>query len=636
MNSAPETFPLGLPTGDHAAGPTLFDDHAGRCLAALAARVCDAPWALFAGGGAEGLQPESVHGPVPPAALAALELLGRVGRCGLHVIEDLATRGDWKPAAHHPEGDPAPDLAPVRFLAGRVFPAAGGGQNAPAGALCVMAPGPRRLTDAQAAALAEVADLAAALLAARAAQRQELERLQHHDALTGLPNRERAVEQLGRLMAQAGAVAWLTVGLDRFKGVNETLGRGASDQILREAAERLRECVPLTAVVARQFGAVFSVALPGVGGPQDLEPTGRAVLNTLARPFRVGGRDVTLSASIGAALAPRDAQDAEALERCAEIAFNRAAGAGGHRVNYYDPHLGQEARERFSLERELKLALDRGQFRLLYQPQTVTRTGQVRGVEILLRWEHPKRGLLPPADFLAVAEETGLMVPIGEWAARTACLQFKRWLDAGLPLARLALNVSPRELAQADLDRRLGRLLADVGLDPKQVELELSESLLAAEDFQGDAVLAGLNALGVSLALDDFGTSRLSFARLKRLPLGVVKIDGALVRAAAGNPSQAAIVKAMIDAGHSLRLEVIAEGVETMVQFDWLRANGCDAVQGYQFGRPQAPEDLFPWLRTHESGPAGMPANATASAHAEPWPEPATTRSGAGASGKSF
>jgi diguanylate cyclase (GGDEF)-like protein/PAS domain S-box-containing protein len=449
-------------------------------------------------------------------------------------------------------------------------------------------------------------------LAADVTERQAAEarvrHLAHHDGLTGLPNRLLFQERLAAALADArrsrrgGAV--LLLDLDRFKEVNDSLGHPAGDELLREAAARLRGCAAPADTVARLGGDEFAIVQPGRGGGAGPAEAARAlagaVMGALARPFRVEGQDVHAGTSVGVALFPDDGAAAGDLLRRADMALYRAKAAGRGTSRFFEPAMEEEARSRKAVEGELRRALERDELELFYQPQVRLADGLVVGLEALVRWRHPTRGLVGPAEFVPVAEESGLILALGERVLDEACRRLRAW-DADGRRLRVAVNLSPAQF-RVGLAEAVERRLAAHGADPRRLELELTEGALLRDTRANVATLERLKATGVTLALDDFGTGYSSLGYLGRFPFDAIKIDRSFVAGLGRDAYATAIVRTVVGLGHELGMTVVAEGVETRAQLERLRDLGCDVGQGFLFGRPAAVADLD--LGPREVGPA--------------------------------
>ncbi len=417
----------------------------------------------------------------------------------------------------------------------------------------------------------------------------------YHDALTGLPNRSLLEDRLHQLLVMSGRqespVAVMFIDLDRFKQVNDTLGHGAGDLLLKVVAGRIAGCLRAEDTVARLGGDEFAVLLPGVGHPEAVATVARKLLGALAQPLEIAGQEVSVSGSIGVSLHPPDGDDVPSLLKHADAAMYRAKGQGGNGYCLFAPSMSAHARANLLMESSLRQALTRGQFRLVYQPQVDLDTGQVRAVEALCRWHHPELGVIPPAQFIPLAEDTGLIVPLGEWVLREACRQAVRWRDGGYPIP-VAVNLSARQFAQPGLSGLVCSVLAETGLDAPWLELELTESAIMNSALSAVDVLHGFRRLGVRLALDDFGTGYSSLSYLRRFPFNVLKIDRSFIAGIADDRVNQALVKAILELSRALELEVVAEGVERDDQRRALRALGCWVVQGYLFSPPVPPDQV--------------------------------------------
>ncbi|WP_135466107.1 bifunctional diguanylate cyclase/phosphodiesterase [Crenalkalicoccus roseus] len=422
----------------------------------------------------------------------------------------------------------------------------------------------------------------------RIAAEARIRHLAHHDPLTGLPNRARLVERMEEALAGARrggpGFAVLYLDLDRFKPVNDLYGHGAGDRLLREAAQRLRAEVRESDMVARLGGDEFAILMAPAAGPGAAAALAERLVRSLALPFDLGeGAIASVSVSIGIALHPADAQDAEALLRAADTALYRVKSAGRDGHAFFQPEMDQDLRLRRALEQDIRLAPARGELALHYQPVAAAETGEVIGFEALLRWHHPRHGQVPPDVFIPIAEASGGILRLGEWALAEACREAARWPR---PL-RVAVNVSPIQIQHADFCRLLARTLGETGLAPERLEIEVTESLFVSEVERALETLRGVKALGVRVALDDFGTGYSSLGTLRTFPFDKIKVDRSFVRGLGGDEQARAIVRAVLGLGRGMRLPVVAEGVETPAQLRELRQENCDEVQGYLIGRPQ-------------------------------------------------
>ena len=430
----------------------------------------------------------------------------------------------------------------------------------------------------------------------RAQAQERLQYLAHHDSLTGLPNRALFLERLDHALTRARwtkrPLAILFLDLDRFKNINDTLGHDIGDSALRVASERLLSCVREGDTVARFGGDEFTVLLEDMANTDDVPAIAQKIIDILSRPFVVGDREFVITASIGISLYPNDGDDSLRLLRNADTAMYRAKDQGRNKHQFYSSEMSAKALEKFTLESSLRHALDRGEFLLYYQPQVNLSTGQVTGVEALLRWQHPELGLILPTQFIPVAEETGLMKAIDEWVLHTACAQAQAWQSAGIPSISMIVNLSGRSFSEARLAEVISRTLDQTGLAPEMLELEITESVIMQNSQTTVEMLEALNRKGLRLAIDDFGTGYSSLSYLKRFSIDTLKIDQSFVRDVTTDADDASIVTAIIAMGHGLQLKVIAEGVETSGQLDFLRHHDCDGMQGFLFSRPQPEADI--------------------------------------------
>jgi diguanylate cyclase (GGDEF)-like protein len=425
---------------------------------------------------------------------------------------------------------------------------------------------------------------------------QRVEYLAYHDALTGLPNRSMFSKLLSQRIIeahQAGrqlAVAFLD--LDRFKQINDTLGHDAGDQLLKSAAARLKECVRDSDTVARLGGDEFVLLLPELGGEQYAETVAQKILSVVGKPFTLIGHEFRVTTSIGISMYPQDGLDEQTLTKNADIAMYQAKAQGRNNFQFYSEKLDSNSLQRLTLELSLRQALERNEFRLYYQAKRDIGSGRIAGMEALLRWQHPELGTLQPLQFLPVAEETGLIVPIGKWVLKTACLQNVAWQAQGLPHVSIAVNLTARQFRDVHLLRDVKSILEVTQLAPHLLELEINESLLIRDVPDTLRILAGLKQLGVRIAIDDFGTGYSSLATLQRFPLDTIKIDLSFIRDITGVAENAGLADAVIAMGKSLSMTVVAQGVETREQAEFLRAHTCDELQGFYFKRP-LPADQF-------------------------------------------
>jgi diguanylate cyclase (GGDEF)-like protein/PAS domain S-box-containing protein len=430
---------------------------------------------------------------------------------------------------------------------------------------------------------------------------EALLRVINHDALTGLPNRVLLQDRLERAITHAhragSQVAVMFIDLDRFKHVNDTLGHDAGDQLIVEIARRLAGSLRESDTVARQGGDEFVVVLPEMSGETDAARVARKLLDNLFQPLLLCGQEVFPTGSIGIAMYPRDGTDSATLLKCADSAMYGSKGEGGNGFSFYMADMGAQTALHLRMESELQRALQRREFVLHYQPVVDIATGHLGGVEALLRWQPQGKPMVSPADFIPLAEETGLIVPIGEWVLETAMAQQVAWQQGGLPPVRVSVNLSARQFLGQDVAQRVAALLEKTGCDPRALTLEITESVLMQNPVAATATMARLAAMGVQLAIDDFGTGYSSLASLKRFPIHSLKIDRSFVSDLIDDADDAAIVDAVIGLAHSMKLNVIAEGVETTDQLAFLLAHGCDQMQGFCYSRPVAPDAIEALLR---------------------------------------
>ncbi len=435
-----------------------------------------------------------------------------------------------------------------------------------------------------------------------------------HDELTNLPNRSMFSQLLKIAVVTAQRYkrkfAVLFVDLDRFKMVNDSLGHEAGDALLKDFSRRLAQNLRSSDVVARLGGDEFAVLVPEVGDESQVAKVAREILSTAIKPVLIGGRECRVTASVGISIYPVDAQDEESLLKNADLAMYFAKEEGKNNFQFFSKGIRARSLERIALETNLRQALERGEFFIHYQPKVDLKTRAITGVEALLRWQNEELGLVSPAQFIPIAEEIGLIVPIGMWVVRKACLQIMEWHRQGLPFLRMAVNLSPRQFADPNLLQDIAAILRDTGIAPGLLELELTEGMLMSDVDRAVRILASLCKVGVRLALDDFGTGYSSLAQLKRFPFDTLKVDRSFVRDLMQNPEDQAITEAIIAMGKSLGMTVVAEGVETLEQERFLLEHACDQSQGFYFSKPIAADTFAELFRQHkpsECGSAGSP-----------------------------
>lgn len=423
----------------------------------------------------------------------------------------------------------------------------------------------------------------------RARAEQEIQHLANYDTLTGLPNRNLLHDRLQQAIAQAArqesSVGVLCLDLDRFKGINDSLGHNVGDSLLKMVAGRLRMCVRESDTLSRIGGDEFVIVLRLVSDEDGISNAASKILSVISEPFRFEDQELYLTASVGIAVYPTDGTDAHTLLKHADLAMYQAKDMDRNNFQFFSSDLNVKVMERMVLENSLRRALERNEFQLYYQPQLNVVSQEIVGFEALLRWKHPDLGMIAPDKFIPLAEETGLILSIGEWVIRTACHQTKVWQDAGLKPVKMAVNLSGRQF-RMKLDRVVEDILQETGLDAQWLELELTESILMKSFSQNQELLQALADMGCQLSIDDFGTGYSSLAYLKHFPLGRLKIDRSFVRDIIHNPDDMAIAKIIIDMAHTLKMQVTAEGVEDQEQLALLKSFGCHEMQGFLFSKP--------------------------------------------------
>ena len=435
----------------------------------------------------------------------------------------------------------------------------------------------------------------------RKAAEERVQFLAYYDALTGLPNRtllrDRLTKALASARRQKNKVALLFVDLDHFKIINDSLGHSLGDLFLQDVAERLKRLTREQDTVARQGGDEFLIVVTSVKDIADAAVAAKRCMDALTAEFVVQGHSLSISCSLGISIFPEHGTDGETLIKNADAAMYCAKESGRNDFRFFTKDMNAQVTERLTLESSLRLALDRKELFLVYQPQIEIATGTIIGLEALLRWQHPELGLVPPDKFIRIAENSGLIMPIGEWVLRTACSQARKWQDEGLLAVPVAVNVSAVQFRQTGFCELIGRVLGETRLAPQYLELELTESLLLSNADTMSSVLQDLRAMGLKLAIDDFGTGYSSLSYLKHFPISKLKIDRSFIRNVAVDPDDAAITTAIISMAKSLHLKVIAEGVEDEAQMTFLRAHQCDEIQGYYSSKPLAVDKVPDKLR---------------------------------------
>lgn len=434
---------------------------------------------------------------------------------------------------------------------------------------------------------------------------QHLEKLAHYDPLTGLANRVLFRDRVDHAITVAKRtgekLAVMFLDLDDFKIVNDTLGHPAGDELLAQVGKRLRTCVRQSDTVARLGGDEFTLLLVNFADTRSLDFLARKIIGRLAEPFTISERTLYVTTSIGISLFPDDSRDVDEMIRNSDTAMYNAKEKGKNRVEYFSKEMNARAVKRLDLETSLREALKEEQFVLYFQPQIDIASGRVSGCEALIRWNHPRHGVVSPAEFIGLAEETGLIIPIGEWALRMSCEQMRWWQQRGMPSFRMGVNVSGRQLWGAEIVRVISEILDTSGLDPSLLDIEVTESTLMHNTDESVKILYAIKSLGVSLSIDDFGTGYSSLSHLKLFPLDKLKIDQSFIRNVKTDADDEAIVRAIIAVGNHMRMKVLAEGVETAEQLEFLRTNGCHEVQGYYYSKPLTANSFSQFLEAHGS-----------------------------------
>lgn len=427
-----------------------------------------------------------------------------------------------------------------------------------------------------------------------------------HDALTNLPNRYQFHEKLEEALSNAARidrlVAILFLDLDHFKDVNDTLGHPVGDLLLKEVAARLCRCVRGTDTVARLSGDEFAIIASNLEQVEGVTILAKRIISSVAVPFTLDTHEIHTGVSIGITFYPADGADADQLLKNADLALYRAKNKGRSTYQFYDDQMQVELQMRKTLEFELRRGLDREELAVYYQPQIDLHSGRVVGAEALVRWHHPERGLVPPDKFIPLAEETGIITPLGEWVLSTACMQNKVWQSQGFPAIPIAVNVSLRQFQQKDFAGTVVRIIEETGIDPRYLELELTEGHLAEDAEEAIKILTLLKAKGISVSIDDFGVGYSCLSQLRRMPVDTLKIDRCFVQDMVNDPEDAAVAETIIKLGHSLDLRIVAEGVEDAEQIDYLRRKGCDVAQGYFYSKPLPAAEFSGWIQNYTNG----------------------------------
>jgi diguanylate cyclase (GGDEF)-like protein len=433
---------------------------------------------------------------------------------------------------------------------------------------------------------------------------ERIEYLAFHDSLTALANRAHFSSLLKLTLERAkrtgGKFALLFIDLDRFKQINDTIGHETGDLLLQEVAQRLKTSLRASDVIARLGGDEFVVMIDSLKDDAQAETVARKIHDAIAKPFVTQGHELRVSASIGISRFVQDGADEQTLMKNADIAMYQAKGSGRNGFAFYSVELNRNSFERLAMETALRRAIDVEEFLLHYQPKQDLQSGTISGMEALLRWQHPDLGMVSPAQFIPIAEETGLIVPIGKWVLRKACQQYVAWSAEGMGGLTLAVNLSPRQFADDNLLNDITATLAETRMQPRCLELEITEGAIMQDLAEGQQLMLALKAMGVRIAVDDFGTGYSSLATVKQFPIDTLKIDRAFVRDLGTDAGDRGITRAIIAMASTLNLRVVAEGVELAEQHDFLRENGCGEIQGYLFSRPLATQDFFHFVQEQE------------------------------------
>ena len=439
---------------------------------------------------------------------------------------------------------------------------------------------------------------------------EHIEYLAYHDELTGIPNRahfQRAFEQAITIHQRQGLKsALMVVDLDRFKNINDIIGHEAGDQLLKQIAARLRTCLRDSDVLARLGGDEFVILMQDAASVESVSAVANKILEATSRPLTIDEQEFIITASIGISLSPHDGTDLQTLLRNSDVAMYRAKESGKNGFQYFSPDMDAHGRERLSIESSLGRALERQEFLLQFQPKMQVSSRNVAGMEALVRWQNPEKGLMQPSAFIGIAEETGMIVPIGDWVLTEACRQGQALRDAGHAGLRVAVNLSVRQLYDDGLAMRVSGALERTGFPPENLELEITESMVMRDAEGAIKVLQALRDTGVRIAIDDFGTGYSSLAYLKRFPIDCVKIDRSFIRDLPDDRDDASITRSIIAMAHNMNLEVVAEGVETVPQLEFLHAYGCDEIQGFLFSKPLGAEAFEQFLDGQATPPRAV------------------------------
>lgn len=423
----------------------------------------------------------------------------------------------------------------------------------------------------------------------------------YHDTLTGLPNRvlfeDRLTLELAHAQRDKQGLAVMFLDLDHFKLINDTLGHWVGDQLLQDVADRLKNALRGADTVARMGGDEFALLITQVTHAENVVKVVQKIFHALNPPFNFGDHEFHITTSIGITLYPNDGKDTQTLLKNADTALYRAKEQGRNIYQFYTPAMNTKTLERLALENNLRRALERKELIVYYQPRVKINTGQIVGMEALVRWQHPEQGLISPVKFIPLAEETGLIIPLGEWVLQTACAQTKAWQEAGLPPLRVGVNLSARQFQQPNLVERVAQVLKKTGLHPQYLELEITESAAMQNAEYTLLMLYHFKEMGIHISIDDFGTGYSSLSYLKKFPFHTLKLDQSFIRDLTTDPNDAMIAKIIITLAHGLKLEVVAEGVETQEQLDFLKRLQGDEVQGYLFSKPLPAEEFEQLLR---------------------------------------